>query len=118
VTAYANQLNQEYEYPTNVVGIVKFDGGAIGRSPPPLMSGVLMPSTSICWARRARSATTYLLLGIFAGRPTGSPSRPSSRQRGCQASSLRWGGQLFCRLDSCISEIKTQACLCHSVCMF
>lgn len=31
VTAYANQLNKEYEYPTNVVGIVKFDGGAIGK---------------------------------------------------------------------------------------
>lgn len=31
VTAYANQLNQDYEYPTNVVGIAKFEGGAIGK---------------------------------------------------------------------------------------
>ena len=31
VMAYANQRNREYEYPTNVVGIVKFAGGAIGK---------------------------------------------------------------------------------------
>ncbi len=31
VTAYGNRLNREYEYDTNVVGIVKFAGGAIGK---------------------------------------------------------------------------------------
>ncbi|HLK59725.1 MAG TPA: Gfo/Idh/MocA family oxidoreductase [Chthonomonadaceae bacterium] len=31
VTAYANKRNPEYEYDTNVVGIVKFAGGAIGK---------------------------------------------------------------------------------------
>jgi predicted dehydrogenase len=31
VMAYANQVNLEYEYPTNMVGIVKFAGGAIGK---------------------------------------------------------------------------------------
>ena len=31
VTAYANQINMEYEYPTNVVGIVKFAGETIGK---------------------------------------------------------------------------------------
>ncbi|HZO91540.1 MAG TPA: Gfo/Idh/MocA family oxidoreductase [Chthonomonadaceae bacterium] len=31
VTAYANKRNPEYEYETNVVGIVKFAGGAIGK---------------------------------------------------------------------------------------
>jgi predicted dehydrogenase len=31
VTAYANKRNLEYEYDTNVVGIVKFAGGAIGK---------------------------------------------------------------------------------------
>jgi len=31
VTAYANQVNREYEYPTNVMGIAKFESGAIGK---------------------------------------------------------------------------------------
>jgi predicted dehydrogenase len=31
VMAYSNKLNPEYEYDTNVVGIVKFAGGAIGK---------------------------------------------------------------------------------------
>ena len=31
VTAYGNKRNPEYEYDTNVVGIVKFAGGAIGK---------------------------------------------------------------------------------------
>lgn len=31
VTAYANQLNKDYEYPTNVIGVLKFEGGAIGK---------------------------------------------------------------------------------------
>jgi len=31
VTAYANQLNKEYEYPTNLIGMLKFEGGAIGK---------------------------------------------------------------------------------------
>lgn len=31
VMAYSNQRNPAYEYPTNVVGIVKFAGGAIGK---------------------------------------------------------------------------------------
>ena len=31
VTAYANKRNPDYEYDTNVVGIVKFAGGAIGK---------------------------------------------------------------------------------------
>lgn len=31
VTAYSNKLNQEYEYDTNAVGIVKFESGAIGK---------------------------------------------------------------------------------------
>jgi predicted dehydrogenase len=32
VSAYANQVNPVYEYPTNSVGIVKFAGGAIGKT--------------------------------------------------------------------------------------
>lgn len=32
VSAYANQINCEYEYPTNAVGIVKFAKGAIGKT--------------------------------------------------------------------------------------
>ncbi len=32
VTAYANQVTRFYEYPTNVVGIVKFANGAIGKT--------------------------------------------------------------------------------------
>jgi predicted dehydrogenase len=32
VTAYGNRRNPEYEYDTNVVGIVKFAGGAIGKT--------------------------------------------------------------------------------------
>lgn len=31
VTAYGNKRNPEYEYDTNVVGIVKFAGGAVGK---------------------------------------------------------------------------------------
>ena len=31
VCAYSNKLNREYEYDTNVVGVVKFKGGAIGK---------------------------------------------------------------------------------------
>ncbi len=31
VSAYSNQLNMDYEYPTNVIGIVKFASGAIGK---------------------------------------------------------------------------------------
>ena len=31
VTAYSNRINQDYEYDTNVVGIVKFKDGAIGK---------------------------------------------------------------------------------------
>lgn len=31
VTAYANQINPDYEYPTNCVGIIKFKQGAIGK---------------------------------------------------------------------------------------
>lgn len=31
VTAYSNKRNPDYEYDTNVVGIVKFQGGAIGK---------------------------------------------------------------------------------------
>src|SRR5438105_2052492 len=31
VCAYSNKLNREYEYNTNVVGVVKFKGGAIGK---------------------------------------------------------------------------------------
>jgi predicted dehydrogenase len=31
VSAYSNKLNPEYEYDTNVVGVVKFAGGAIGK---------------------------------------------------------------------------------------
>jgi predicted dehydrogenase len=31
VCAYSNKCNQEYEYDTNAVGIVKFAGGAIGK---------------------------------------------------------------------------------------
>ncbi len=29
--AFSNRLNQDYEYDTNIVGIVKFSGGAIGK---------------------------------------------------------------------------------------
>lgn len=32
VTAYSNKCNPEYEYDTNVVGILKFRGGAIGKT--------------------------------------------------------------------------------------
>ncbi len=32
VTAYSNKLNPEYEYDTNMVGILKFAGGAIGKT--------------------------------------------------------------------------------------
>lgn len=32
VTAYGNKRNPQYEYETNVVGIVKFAGGAIGKT--------------------------------------------------------------------------------------
>lgn len=31
VSAYSNKLNEDYEYDTNVVGVVKFKGGAIGK---------------------------------------------------------------------------------------
>src|SRR5205085_8063007 len=31
VTAYSNKRNPDYEYDTNVVGIVKFAGGGIGK---------------------------------------------------------------------------------------
>lgn len=31
VSAYATQSNPEYEYPTTVVGVVKFRGGAVGK---------------------------------------------------------------------------------------
>lgn len=31
VSAYANQINPDYEYPTNCVGVVKFKRGAIGK---------------------------------------------------------------------------------------
>lgn len=31
VTAYSNQLNADYEYPTNVLGVAKFEGGALGK---------------------------------------------------------------------------------------
>jgi predicted dehydrogenase len=31
VSAYSNKLNQDYEYDTNVVGLVRFAGGAIGK---------------------------------------------------------------------------------------
>jgi predicted dehydrogenase len=32
VMAYSNKRNPEYEYDTNIVGIVKFAGGAIGKT--------------------------------------------------------------------------------------
>ena len=31
VSAYSNKLNADYEYDTNVIGVVKFAGGAIGK---------------------------------------------------------------------------------------
>src|SRR5262249_30995799 len=92
VMAYSNQLNKEYEYPTNVVGIVKLGAGRLERCPPPSLSNVPMLSISIFWARRARSGTTTSMpRSSLPVRPTGSRFRPSAPTAGMSNTILSTG---------------------------